>query len=222
MNARSSVSTPLSIQPRPSSCGVARSASVQAKRLLAKSTSSSSSPASIRVMYSAWSPNGSTPMPAGRLPDRVPRGQRVLGLDPDLVAEVAGVAGPRDRDLAAADLAPGDPEVRQRLDARLEAGEDPPRARALEAEHGPVLGDLLDHDLVAPGHAGPGSTRGSARRRSGRTRPSRAAAGRRPRRRSRGRRTRSRTARARARACAGRARGRRRGTPRRRARRTGT
>ena len=63
MNARSSVSTPLSIQPRPSSCGVARSASVQAKRLLAKSTSSSSRPASIRVMYSACSPNGSTPIP---------------------------------------------------------------------------------------------------------------------------------------------------------------
>ncbi len=64
MKGRSSVSTPLSIQaeaelvrvspgPRPSR----RTGSI------AKSTSSSSSPASMRVMYSAWSPNGSTPNP---------------------------------------------------------------------------------------------------------------------------------------------------------------
>ena len=84
----------------------------------AKSTSSSSRPASIRVMYSACSPNGSTPNPRVASQIASHAGQRVLGLDPDLVAEVAGVAGPRDRDLAAADLAASRcPKYGRRLDA---------------------------------------------------------------------------------------------------------
>src|SRR3954449_1412471 len=64
MNARSSSARPRSIHDQPSSIGVDRSSSVQPNRLDEKSTSSRSSPASIRSMYSAASPNGRTPNPS--------------------------------------------------------------------------------------------------------------------------------------------------------------
>ena len=63
MNVRSSVARSRNIQPRPSSIGVVRSASVQAKRLEWKSTSSRTRPASIRAMYSAVIPIGMIPCP---------------------------------------------------------------------------------------------------------------------------------------------------------------
>ena len=47
------------------------------------------------------------------LDDRVEDGERVVAADPHLVAEVAGVAGARDRDRRAGDLGLGVPEVRQ-------------------------------------------------------------------------------------------------------------
>ena len=55
--------TPRSIQPKPSSLGVTRSASLNASRLSCHSTSISASPASIRSVISASSPNGRIPWP---------------------------------------------------------------------------------------------------------------------------------------------------------------
>src|SRR3954452_13194085 len=63
MNARSSSPRPRSIHDQPSSIGVERSSSVHPKRLDEKSTSSRRRPASMRSMYRAASPNGSTPNP---------------------------------------------------------------------------------------------------------------------------------------------------------------
>jgi len=60
MNTRSVVARSRTIQPSPSSRSVVRSSSDQAKRLEWKSTSSSSSPASMRAMYRAVIPNGIT------------------------------------------------------------------------------------------------------------------------------------------------------------------
>ena len=64
MNGRSSSSRPLNIPAQPSSSGVDRCASLKAKRLELKSAPSSSSPASIRSMYSAPIPYGRMPQPS--------------------------------------------------------------------------------------------------------------------------------------------------------------
>jgi hypothetical protein len=87
----------------PSSVGVTRCASVNASRLLCHSTSMSGSPASMRSIISASSPNGRRPWPAG-LQHGVEHVDRVVRLDGDLEAEVAGVAGAGQRDAAPADL----------------------------------------------------------------------------------------------------------------------
>ena len=84
-----------------------------------------------------------------RVPQRVPDVERVGRVDPDLVAEVAAVAGPADGHAGAADLALGDPEVRDVLHLRDEPLEQVARARALEGERPDVVADLLDRDVVA-------------------------------------------------------------------------
>ena len=68
---------------------------------------------------------------------------------PDLVAEVARVAGPRDAHLAPADLRLAVLEVAELLDAAVEPRQHAQRPRALDREDGPVVGDVLDRDLVA-------------------------------------------------------------------------
>ena len=94
------------------------------------------------------------------------------GVDPDLVAEVAAVAGPADRDRRAADLAVGDPEVGDVLHLGHEPREQVARARALERERADVGADLLDPD-VQSGRCGRRSRRSSARPTSAGTRPCR-------------------------------------------------
>ena len=86
---------------------------------------------------------------AGR-DERVPDLDRARGRDPQLVAEVAGVAGPRDVDRDLADLRGAAPEVAQ-VGERL-AGrrlEHVARQRALERERRGRLGLLVDRDVEA-------------------------------------------------------------------------
>ena len=70
---------------------------------LKKSTSIRSSPASMRATSSASSPVGRRPNAGRPLMMRVPHGAGVVAIDPDLVAEIAGVAGARDLDRPAGD-----------------------------------------------------------------------------------------------------------------------
>ena len=102
----------------------------------------------MRAMYSAVIPNGTTPWPrlaaqiASHTVSASPAGH------PDLVAEVAGVAGPRDVDRDLADLRRGHAEVRQ-------LGDDRGRGRASSSrERGPWTAstaqssrDVLDPDV---------------------------------------------------------------------------
>ena len=83
----------------------------------------------MRSMYSAARPNGSTPWPSTDVPQRVPDVERVGRVDPDLVAEVAAVAGPADGHPCPADLALGDAEVRDVLHLRDEPLEQVARLR---------------------------------------------------------------------------------------------
>src|SRR5262249_13530809 len=70
--------------------------------------------------------------------------------DPDLVAEVARVAGARDVYGHARDRARRDAEVLQVREVRVgDAREQPPRGRSLERERGRLFGDVLDVDLHA-------------------------------------------------------------------------
>ena len=84
-----------------------------------------------------------------RIPERVPDVQRIRGVDPDLVPEVAAVAGPADGHPCPADLALRDPEVRDVLHLRHELLEEFAAARALEGEGAEVVADLLDPHVVA-------------------------------------------------------------------------
>ena len=84
-----------------------------------------------------------------RVPQRVPDVQRVRRVDPDLVAEVAAVAGPADGHPRPADLPLRHAEVRDLLHLRDESLEQVARARALEGERPDVVAHLLDRDVVA-------------------------------------------------------------------------
>ena len=88
------------------------------------------------------------------LPECVPDGESVGGLDPDLVAEVAAVAGPAHGHLRTADLAAGDAEEREALHLRHERGQQISRARALEGERPDLVADLLEPDVEAPDPVG--------------------------------------------------------------------
>ena len=85
-----------------------------------------------------------------RRPHRVPDLERGLGRDPHLEAEVAAVAGPRDRHGRARDGALGEPEERDGRHLGDEPGEQVARARALDGEHAEFVGDLLDRHALAP------------------------------------------------------------------------
>ena len=61
----------------------------------------------MRSIISASSPKGRRPCGAPGLEDGVEHVERVVGLDGDLEAEVAGVAGARQRDRRRADLGLG-------------------------------------------------------------------------------------------------------------------
>ena len=89
-----------------------------------------------------------------RIPQCVPDGDRVRGLDPDLVAEVAGVAGPRDRHRPRADGARGDAEERQPCDRRNEPAEQVARAWALDGEGPDIQAHVLDAHAQAPDSIG--------------------------------------------------------------------
>ena len=93
----------LTRRPSPISYGEYICDAIIAFLLLKKSTSMSSSPASIRATSSASMPAGL--MSNGRPPvhQRVPDLHRALRRHPDLVAEIAGVAGARDVDRHAGD-----------------------------------------------------------------------------------------------------------------------
>jgi hypothetical protein len=68
-----------------------------------------------------------------RFHDRVPHRERVLDLHPDLEAEVAGVAGARDRDLAPVERVVHHAEILELVERLLAAAiEDRARLRALE------------------------------------------------------------------------------------------
>src|SRR3990172_3572557 len=85
-------------------------------------------------------------------PPRAPAPPRSLGRNPALVAEVAGVAGPRDVDIDAGELrgpAPEVAEIRERFAGRRL--EDGPRERPLERDRGDRLALVLDVDIQAAG-----------------------------------------------------------------------
>ena len=82
-----------------------------------------------------------------RLDDRVEHLERVVGVDEDLVAEVAGVAGARDGDGGLGDLHVGDAE-------EAEVGTSGASLARMARERGPwtasiavVLGDVLDRHV---------------------------------------------------------------------------
>ena len=111
-------------------------------------------------------------MPAGVMPYGVPAsisasqtGTRALGVDPDLVAEVAGVAGARDRDRDVADGRVYEAEVLERREIRRrQLLEDRARQRALQRERAGALGDVLDRDVEPDGvHRQPAEVRLGAR-----------------------------------------------------------
>jgi hypothetical protein len=92
---------------------------------------------------------------AGR-PQRVPERDGPPGVDPQLIAEVAGVARARDvdRDLPATgpDRRGATPEVAQVVEGLARGRlEDRPRVRALERDRGRPLGDVVDRDVEAGG-----------------------------------------------------------------------
>ena len=76
------------------------------------------------------------------------------GRNPDLVPEITGIAGPRDRHGQAAQRCLGQTEVRKLLDFRGEFGEDRPRGRPLDREDAVPLGDVLDLDVATVQQAG--------------------------------------------------------------------
>ena len=110
----------MNIQAQPSSIGVERWASFQAI------------PARVEVGFEQQQagldaehvqrgePERQDAVALHRVPQRVPDVERVGRVDPDLVAEVAAVAGPADGHARAADLALRDPEVRDVLHLRDE------------------------------------------------------------------------------------------------------
>ena len=84
----------------------------------------------MRAMSSAQMPAGSDAVRRARVDQRVPHGDRALGVDPDLVAEVAGVAGARDRDGDVAHRGVHEPEVLERARGRRARAARGSRARA--------------------------------------------------------------------------------------------
>src|SRR5262249_60869828 len=81
-----------------------------------------------------------------RLPDRVPDREGILGMAPDLVAELAGVAGPRDEDgrapgaAQAADREAEPPQLRERGPVRR----GPDQGREDRAAGGPPAGQVVE------------------------------------------------------------------------------
>ena len=129
MKGRVSSSMPRSIQPMPSSVGVTRSWSVKTSRLLCHSTSMSGSPASMRSIISASSPNGRMlwPCPASSTASSTVDG--VVGLDGELEAEVTGVAGAGHGDRGVGRSSPGCARSRRARRPRASAARAPLRER---------------------------------------------------------------------------------------------
>ena len=108
------------------------------------------SPASSRTTSSASIPAGRIPYAAPGRHQGVPDLDRALGRDPQLVAEVAGVAGPRHVDGDLADLRRPAPEVAKVVERLAGRGlEDVARERALEGERRRRLGLLGDRHVEA-------------------------------------------------------------------------
>ncbi len=85
----------------------------------------------------------------------LPEPERVLRLDPELIAQIAGEAGAVDAHPTAVDLGLDNPEMGQGLDARDAHGQqDVTRGGALEGEAAEAVADLLDRHIEAIGGFG--------------------------------------------------------------------
>ena len=136
-------------------------AAIIAFLLLKKSTSMSSRPASTRATSSASMPAG---LMSNGLPPSISASHTrsgVAGGHPDLVAEIAGVAGAGDVDADAGDRAARDAEVLQPVDVGLRDRAQQPRGRRpLQRERRDLLRDVLDRRRSCRRRSG-GTTAGS-------------------------------------------------------------
>ena len=139
-------------RPSPISNGVYFCDSMSAFLLLLKSTSISSRPASTRATSSASMPAAMDVERAAALHQRVPDGDRAVPRHPDLVAEIAGVAGARDLDRHAGDRPARHAEIFQAADVGVgHRVEQAAGRRPLQRERGHLLRDVLDVDVQADG-----------------------------------------------------------------------
>ena len=148
-NRRDPSRTPRSIQPKPSSLGVTVSASLIASRASCHSMSISASPASMRSVISASSPNGRMPWPRPGLEHGVEHVDRAVLGHRQLEAEVTGVAGPAQRHRGVGHLHRHVVEVAERLRLRHQGAQHGARPRPLDGEHPVALGDVLELDPQA-------------------------------------------------------------------------
>ncbi len=89
---------------------------------------------------------------AARVDDRVPRGDRALARDPDLVAEVARVAGARDERRVPEQVDVGEAVVlHPREIGAGEPLEELARSRTLQRERAELVGHVGDRDVEAGG-----------------------------------------------------------------------
>ena len=104
----------------------------------------------MRAMSSAQIPAGSDAVRRAGVDERVPDGDGALGVHPDLVAEVARVAGARDRDRHVAQPGVDEPEVLERADVGgRQLLEDGARQRSLERERADLCRHVLDDHVHA-------------------------------------------------------------------------
>ena len=188
-NRRDPSRTPRSIQPKPSSLGVTLSASLNASRASCHSMSISASPASMRSVISASSPNGRMPWPRPGLEDGVEHVDRAVLGHGQLEAEVAGVAGPGQRHRGVGHLRRHVVEVAERLGLRHQ-GASARRATAAPGRRASRSPRSRPRARPAGRSRAPGTTTAPAARRSAGTRRPSAGTPRRRASRSPGRRTR--------------------------------
>src|SRR6185369_11743457 len=83
---------------------------------------------------------------------RLPEPKRVLRLDPELIAQIAGEAGAIDAHPMAVHLGLENPEMGQGLDAgHAQGAEDIARGGTLEGQAAETVADLLDRDVETIG-----------------------------------------------------------------------
>ena len=145
--ARSSSATPRSIQPMPSSVGVTRSWSVNAEPAVAPLDVDERQAGLDAQHHQRLLAERADAVAATRVEDRVEHVDRVLGLDRDLEAEVAGVAGAGQRHRCASRSWSGSsPKNGSASASGISAASTVARARALDGEDAVVVGDVLELD----------------------------------------------------------------------------